>query len=358
MNETAFRQLVSGKVKGAGPALLRAALRTASWPYGWAVSVRNRLYDRGRLASYSVPSAVISIGNLTTGGTGKTPLVIWLANQLLAKGRSCAILTRGYRTAPDRISDEPALLAKACGGAEVLVNPDRVQAARKAVEKYHPDVLILDDGFQHRRLRRDLDMLAIDASCPFGYGRLLPAGLLREPVSSVHRAHIAVITRFDQATEEQIADIEKTLRRYQPNLAVFHAVHKQRQARTFHGRSIPVEQLAGKKAFVFCGIGNPPAFLRSLESLGIHPVGRLLFRDHHPYTQEDMNTILRQARKVNAELILTTEKDWVKTALLAGQEEPIPLYYLPVELEFLTDPEPIVRAVLGQIEVKLHQEHP
>ncbi|HOQ04780.1 MAG TPA: tetraacyldisaccharide 4'-kinase [Anaerohalosphaeraceae bacterium] len=356
MNETAFRQLVSGKVKGAGPALLRTALRAASCPYGWAVSVRNRLYDRGQLASYSVPCTVVSIGNLTTGGTGKTPLVIWLANQLLAKGRSCVILTRGYRTAPDRFSDEPALLAKACGGAEVLVNPDRVQAARKAVEKYHPDILLLDDGFQHRRLNRDLDILAVDASCPFGYGRLLPAGLLREPVSSVRRAHIAVITRFDLATEEQIADIEQTLRRFQPNLAIFHAVHKQRQARTFQGRSIPVEQLAGKKTFVFCGIGNPTAFLRSLESLGIIVSGRFLFEDHHPYTPDDMDVILRQARKSNADAILTTEKDWVKTALLVGQEELIPFYYLPVELEFLTDPEPIVRAVLRQIEAKYQEQ--
>lgn len=356
MNETAFRQLVSGQAEGAGPAILRAALSAASRPYGWAISLRNRLYDWGWLASCSVSSVVVSIGNLTTGGTGKTPLVIWLANQLIAKGLSCVILTRGYRTAPGRFSDEPALLAKACGGAEVFVHPDRAAAARKAIEKHHPDVLILDDGFQHRRLRRDLDILAVDASCPFGYGKLLPAGLLREPVPSVRRAHMAVITRFDLATEEQIAEIEKTLRRFQPNLQIFHAVHRQHQARTFQGRSIPVRQLAGKKAFVFCGIGNPPAFLRSLETLGIIPAGRLFFEDHHPYTPEDMETILHQTRKSNAEVILTTEKDWVKTALLAEPDESIPFYYLPVELEFLTDPAPFLQAVLRYIETKLHQE--
>jgi tetraacyldisaccharide 4'-kinase len=358
LNETAFRQLVSGNAEGVGPTVLLALLNAASRPYGWAVSLRNRLYDRGWLASYSVSSVVVSVGNLTTGGTGKTPLVIWLANQLLARGRSCAILTRGYRTVPGHASDEPALLAKSCGGAEVIVNPNRVAAAQKAIQKSRPDVLILDDGFQHRRLRRDLDILAVDATCPFGYGKLLPAGLLREPVQSVCRAQFCVITRFDLATDEQIAEIEKTLRRFQPNLQIFHAVHKQHQAKTFRGRSIPVGQLAGQKAFVFCGIGNPPAFLRSLESLGIIPVGRLFFKDHHPYTSEDLDTIFRQAHQSKADLILTTEKDWVKTALWAEADPSIPFYYLPIELEFLTTPEPILQAVFRQIETKRIQVQP
>ena len=356
MNEHAFRQLVSGRAKGAGPAVLRLLLRLASWPYAAAVALRNWLYDRGFLPSHSVAPVVVSIGNLTTGGTGKTPLVIWLVNQLTAKGRTCAILTRGYRTSPHRFSDEPALLAKACSGAAVIVNPDRLAAAQKAVRLHQPDVLILDDGFQHRRLKRDLDIIAIDASCPFGYGKLLPASLLREPVRSVRRAHIAVITRFDLASEEQIAEIESTLRRFQPNILIFHAVHRQNQARTFHGQAIPASQLAGKKAFVFCGIGNPAAFLRSVESLGVSIVGKTLFKDHHPYNPDDIRTLVHQARQAGAEIILTTEKDWVKAALLTEQNNQIPLYYLPLELEFLTPPEPILAAIEERIKTKTKQE--
>jgi len=356
LNEHAFRQLVSGRAKGAGPAVLRLLLRLASWPYAAAVALRNWLYDRGFLPSHPVAPVVVSIGNLTTGGTGKTPLVIWLVNQLTAKGRTCAILTRGYRTSPHRFSDEPALLAKACSGAAVIVNPDRLAAAQKAVRLHQPDVLILDDGFQHRRLKRDLDIIAIDASCPFGYGKLLPAGLLREPVRSVRRAHIAVITRFDLASEEQIAEIESTLRRFQPNILIFHAVHRQNQARTFHGQAIPASQLAGKKAFVFCGIGNPAAFLRSVESLGVSIVGKTLFKDHHPYNPDDIRTLVHQARQAGAEIILTTEKDWVKAALLTEQNNQIPLYYLTLELEFLTPPEPILAAIEERIKTKTKQE--
>lgn len=356
LNEYWFRQLVSGTAEGTGPAILRTVLRLACGPYAAALAIRNWMYDNDWLRSYPVSPVVVSIGNLTTGGTGKTPLVIWLANQLLAKGHSCTILTRGYRTTKTGFSDEPALLAKSCSGVNVIVNPDRVAAAQKAVEKHHPDILLLDDGFQHRRLRRDLDIIALDASCPFGYGKLLPAGLLREPISSVRRAHIAVITRFDQASEEQIAHIEKTLLHFQPNLLIVRAVHRQRQARTFLGQSVPIEQLAGKKCFVFCGIGNPSAFLRSLESVGIIPVGRLLFKDHHPYSPDDINAIIQQARKSGAELILTTEKDWVKAALLTEQNESLPLYYITVELDFLTAPEPILEWIEKQILTKKQQE--
>lgn len=345
MNEYTYRSIVSGTAKGPGPSGMRVLLRTASVPYSIGIRLRNRLYDWKWLPIHSADAVVVSIGNLTTGGTGKTPLVIWLANALIQKGISCAVLTRGYKTRRGTLSDEPALLARACGGAAVVVDADRAAGAQKAIEKHQAQVLILDDGFQHRRLKRDLDILAIDATCPFGFGKMLPAGLLREPIRSIERADAAVITRFDQAGEEQVAGIQEQIRRMQPQIEILRAVHRHMEARTLKAPPKRTEELRGKKVFVFCGIGNPGAFLKSVETLGCIPAGNEFFNDHHPYTPEDLGRILSQAKKLGAELILTTEKDWVKAALLAPEKSEIPLLYLTMELEFLTRPDTIIEQI-------------
>ncbi|HPY76476.1 MAG TPA: tetraacyldisaccharide 4'-kinase [Anaerohalosphaeraceae bacterium] len=352
MNEHTYRNIVSGIAKGPGPAALRGLLRIASLPYSAAVRIRNRLYDWNLITTHSTQAVVVSVGNLTTGGTGKTPLVIWLANALIRRGLSCAILTRGYRTSGQSLSDEPALLAKSCGGAAVIVDPNRVAGAQKAIQDHHAQVLILDDGFQHRRLKRDLDLVAIDATCPFGFGRILPAGLLREPVRSLRRADAVIITRYDLANDEQINRLEATIRKIRPNAEIFRAVHRHTHARTFQTKSIKTADLAGKKVFVFCGIGNPTAFLRSVESLGSILTGKEIFNDHHVYTQSDLVKITKQATTAGAELILTTEKDWVKAALLIPDKSEIPLLYLTMELEFLTCPDTIIEKIVDLAEVK------
>jgi tetraacyldisaccharide 4'-kinase len=352
LNEQTYRSIVSGVAGGPGPAVVRGLLRIASGPYSAAVRLRNRLYDRNVLAVHSAEAVVVSIGNLTTGGTGKTPLVIWLANALIRKGICCAILTRGYRTRRGVLSDEPALLAKACGGAAVIVDPDRVAGAQKAMRLHQAQVLILDDGFQHRRLGRDLDLVAIDATCPFGFGKILPAGLLREPVQSLQRADAVIITRFDLAGEEQMTRLEEDIRRVRPQMEIFRAVHRHTEARTFQARPMKIADLAGKKVFVFCGIGNPMAFLRSVESLGCILAGKEIFDDHHPYSPEDLERIVRQAKRAGADLILTTEKDWVKAALLAADKSEIPLLYLTMELEFLTRPDTIIEKIVRLVNTK------
>jgi tetraacyldisaccharide 4'-kinase len=189
--------------------------------YSLVVRLRNFLYSKRRLKIHTADVPVISVGNITTGGTGKTPLVIWLCNTIYQKSKiknqkcGVAILTRGYKTRGTRdegpfdfaqgrrgTTDELAILAESCPQAKVIVNPDRAAAARRAVG-FCAKVLVMDDGFQHRRLRRDLDIVTIDATCPFGYGRLLPAGLLREPVASLRRADAAVVTRCDQNSESE-----------------------------------------------------------------------------------------------------------------------------------------------------------
>jgi len=278
---------------------------------------------------------VISVGNITTGGTGKTPLVVWLCRLLGEKSLKCAVVTRGYKSAKGLVSDEPAILARACPKAKVLVNADRVAAAGRAVNEFAAEVLVMDDGFQHRRLGRDLDIVAIDATRPFGYDRLLPAGLLREPKRAIRRADAVVITHYDQSTATDIELLEKQIRRIKPDIVIAKAIHRHRCARGTGEVSYDLDELRQKAIFAFCGIGNPEAFLDRLKAHGMNIVGSRVYNDHHNYTEADFAEIRKQALSLGAEMILSTEKDWVKTALVAGRFTDILFAYLAVELEFV-----------------------
>ncbi|MBN2129221.1 MAG: tetraacyldisaccharide 4'-kinase, partial [Sedimentisphaerales bacterium] len=215
MDQQTYRKLISGQISPWLGIPGRILLTPPSWPYSLVTLFRNWLYAQGWLRVHRVGVPVVCVGNLTTGGTGKTPLVVWLARLMGQKGVRAAILTRGYkangRKTPYDVTtntDEPAELAAACPGVPVIVNPDRVAGAAEAIRSHGAQVLLMDDGFQHRRLGRDLDIVAVDATCPFGYGRLLPAGLLREPLSGLTRAHAVVLTRSDQVSEETLRQIE------------------------------------------------------------------------------------------------------------------------------------------------------
>jgi tetraacyldisaccharide 4'-kinase len=335
VNQKTFRHILSGRDTCAGATVLRLLLRLLSVPYGAAVRGRNLLYDRSLLTSVAAAAPVISVGNITTGGTGKTPLVIWLCRMLEAKGLRCAILTRGYKTEQGQMSDEPALLAKACPNTTVVVDPDRAAGAEKAVTRHGANVLVLDDGFQHRRLKRDLDILTLDATCPFGFDHLLPGGLLREPLAGVRRADLIVITRYDQVEPTAMQQLEERLTTLAPGVPVVKATHRHTHAVTFGSRTLSLESLRGKRAFVFCGIGNPEAFFGHVTQNDIEVVGTRVFNDHHPYTLEDLKAILEESRGCSAEVILCTQKDWVKTALLNPERPQVPLAYLAMELDFV-----------------------
>jgi len=225
VNQQTYRNIVSGQARGVGATITRLSLRGLSWPYGAVVRMRNGLYSQEWLTAHTAEVPVISVGNLTAGGTGKTPLVAWLANYLRSKSLRVAVLTRGYKARETvdtarPATDEPAELAAMCPEVPVVIDPDRVAGATKAVRNHGAQVLLLDDGFQHRRLARDLDILTIDATLPFGYDRLLPAGLLREPVAGLARAHAAVLTRCDQATDDERLRIEERLRHINDKLVV------------------------------------------------------------------------------------------------------------------------------------------
>jgi tetraacyldisaccharide 4'-kinase len=357
-------RLVSGDKAGFTAALLRLLAGIASCIYSVIIRIRNFLFIKGLFGSYGVTTAglvtsdrtqatvpVISVGNITVGGTGKTPLVIWLCNLFREQDVNCAILTRGYKAAKGGI-DEPGLLAKNCPGAAVVVNPDRLAGAIEAVKRRRAQVLIMDDGFQHRRLRRDIDIVTIDAMQPFGYGRLLPAGLLREPVSSLKRAKAVILTRCDLVSKNNLAELTAAINRINPDVIITQTKHNPVCAVSGE-KQIPLEELKGKKTYIFCGIANPEAFLATVGLVGVNIVGSRVYDDHYNYTVNDVNDVYRDAAKSGAQMILTTEKDYNKVSQPASGAGELVLAYLAVRLQFVDGAdrirELIERSLAGKI---------
>jgi len=362
LNQETYLKLISGQKSGAGPALLRFFLSVAAMFYSIAIGARTFLYSKGLLKTHHAGAKVISVGNITVGGTGKTPLVIWLCNLLRQKNVRCAILTRGYKAPKNsklktqNYPDEPAILSESCPQAKVIVNPDRVAGAAEAVTRFGAEVLIMDDGFQHRRLARNLDIVTIDATKPFGYGRLLPAGLLREPVTALARSDAVVITRCDQVKETDLAELEQKLRQISSNMIIARSIHAPIFAESIKNKRISLESLKGKKVFAFCGIGNPQAFLNTIHTLGCDVVGSRVYDDHQHYNSDDVAGICEQAMCGKAELILTTQKDWTKIARLDALRNEMPFAYLAIELKFISGEDGlrdlIERTLAGKIPAK------
>jgi tetraacyldisaccharide 4'-kinase len=358
MNQDDFRKLISGQKTGPGASLLRLLLGLAAAGYSIAVRLRNFLYSARWLKAHRADAVVISIGNITTGGTGKTPLVVRLCKEIISdsgfqiSNSQCAILTRGYKAAKDA-GDEPAILAEGCPEVKVIVNPDRVAGAAEAISKFGANVLIMDDGFQHRRLGRDLDIVAIDSTQPFGYGRMLPAGLLREPVTSLKRADAVVITRCDQITETELSQIEKKLVLINPNMVIARSIHAPAYVKSTDDKEISLDHLKDKKIFAFCGIGNPDAFLNTIKSLSCDLVGSKVYNDHHHYTNDCLTAIYEQAECLEAGLILTTQKDWTKIKRLALLKKDIPLAYLDIEIKFLAGEDKLRDLIENTLEGKI-----
>jgi tetraacyldisaccharide 4'-kinase len=372
LNQEFYRKLISGQNRGLSAVSLRFCLAFTAAGYSLIVRLRNFLYSKGWLKTHRVNAVVFSIGNITAGGTGKTPLVIWLCNYLTqnsnikTKNYGCAILTRGYKATQNsklktqNYGDEPAIIAEDCPQAKVIVNPDRVAGAIEAISKFGVNVLIMDDGFQHRRLARDIDVITIDARLPFGYGKLLPAGLLREPVTELKRANAVVISRCNQITEAKLIELEKKLQQINPNMIIAHSIHAPVCAKGIGNNEIGLEKLNGEKIFAFCGIGNPEAFLETIKDLGCELVGSNVYNDHHKYAESDIADICRRAESSKANLILTTQKDWAKIApfILKVQNSglSIQLAYVKIELKFISGEEKlrvlIEKALSGKIAAK------
>ncbi len=344
MSHNSYIKLISGQTKGFWAGLVYIIFVAISTIYSAIIKIRNILYDKHISRIHHVEAAVISIGNITAGGTGKTPLVAWLCNEITRdkkRNSKIAILTRGYKTTQNpklktqNYVDEPALLAENCPNVNVVINPKRVIGASEAIGKYNSNVLIMDDGFQHRRLARNLDIIAIDATCPFGYGKIIPAGLLREPISSLKRADAAVITRCDQVSEEQLKEIEDKLRNIKPELPTARSIHKAVHIKTIDNKQIDLERFKNKKVFAFCGIGNPDSFIKSLNSIGYNVAGSKIYDDHYNYTNTCLADLTKQSQSLGAEIMLTTQKDFTKIRLLESARN-LPLAYLAIEIQFLS----------------------
>ena len=327
-----YRQIVSGERRGATATLARAGLTALEGPYRCAVAIRNALYDAGLVRAHRADVPVISVGNLTLGGTGKTPMVEHVARRLVARSRRVAILSRGYGSAHGP-NDEAMVLDRHLPDVAHLQHRDRVRSARQAVDKCHADVLVLDDAFQHRRLARDLDLVLLDATEPFGYGRVFPRGLLREPLAGLRRADLVVLTRADLCPADRPAAIRREAQRRAGAVQWVVTRHRPVELVTAGGAVRPIADLADARVLALAGIGNPGAFRATLERAGARLVDWRELDDHHDYTPADIDALARWADAHRPDAVVTTEKDLVKIGRddLAG----IPLEAVRIEVEVL-----------------------
>jgi tetraacyldisaccharide 4'-kinase len=349
MTPERFHALIRGEARGVGAALTRAGLWWARLPYGVGTWARNRLFDLGLRKPARVPVPVVSVGNLTLGGTGKTPCVEYVAEFYRDLGLSVAVLSRGYGADAGR-NDEAMVLEENLPDVPHLQGADRVGLAQTAVEELESEVLVLDDGFQHRRLARDLDVVLIDATRPLAYEYLFPRGLLREPVSGLKRAGVLVLTRADQVDPEALESQRRWLRERFPALPVATAIHAP-VALVGVNDSRDVAELKGRPVGAFCGIGNPEAFRRTLADLGAEVVAFRTFPDHRPYTRADVDDLRVWAATLPlGAVVATTQKDLVKLRLTELADHP--LWAVRVGMRFTGDENLLrekLRAAVGRM---------
>ncbi|MCD8350187.1 MAG: tetraacyldisaccharide 4'-kinase [Planctomycetaceae bacterium] len=310
MDEHAIRTMLEGKGGPAGSAL-RAILYVPGKAYGLAMQARRGAYRRGVLQSRAAGVPVISIGNLTAGGSGKTPMTLLLAKTLADLGKTPGILLRGYRQSETGGSDEATLYTTLAPGIIVAVDPDRCAGAARAVAA-GADVLLMDDGFQHLRLRRDLDIVLVDATAPWGGGNTIPGGLLREPKSTLRHAGMVVVTRSNQIPEadlnQLISDIRGVIGTGTPLLQ---AIHKPSRLYTLAGEHLSLDALRDKPVVVLAGIARPEAFEKTLVELGARIVRTYALPDHRDIPAELLRAALDEAEQAGA-VVVTTEKDRAK----------------------------------------------
>lgn len=316
-------------VGGQGPLgpVVRPLLRLCSWAYGFGVLGRLLLYRGGLKRRHRSAARIISVGNLTAGGTGKTPMVILLSRELKQRGLQVAVVSRGYggaggggllvvsdgaeiRETYPRVGDEPLLLARKLPGVPVIIAADRRAGCEFAIAEFGAEAILLDDGFQHLQVERDLDLLLFDGANPFGYGYLLPRGLLREPLFAMRRADLLIITTPNPGGN--FPELERVLKGY-ASVPILRAVYTPTGCTDLRsGETIPWERLQDRKVVAFSGIANPVGFEKTLRAAGIQPCQHLSFPDHHPYGPEDLGQIRRAMEEHGATMAFTTEKDAVR----------------------------------------------
>lgn len=356
--------IMSGQDRSLAAHAARFGLSCLSPCYRGAVAARNAMFDWGLRKPKELPRPVISIGNITTGGTGKTPMVIHLADRLVDMGHKPAVLLRGYMApapAGERVVSSQGGTAPSTGEgareggdefsvyerdlppyAKVFASRRRFAAGDFALRTDDDiSVFLLDDGFQHRQLHRDLDIVLIDATAPFGFGRLLPRGMLREPLSRLRRADAVIVTRAHGADRDKLDEIDAAAERLTGRAPLAHAAFQWTSLRDEHDQEVHLGHIEGQRVLGVCGVGNPPSFETAVAA---HAASFELesFPDHHRYTRRDLSRLFRRAADMRAQGILTTEKDWVKWRAqlesspdLSAPVPPVPIYRVVQRAVFL-----------------------
>lgn len=313
--------------------------------FSLVTQARRAAYEHGLFKTSHVGVPVISVGNITTGGTGKTPLVEWICRKIAQMPQTnICVLTRGYgRTNPEaqvlvsdatqlhateqESGDEALLLARnLLGVAAVIANRDRIHAANWAIQHLNTNVFVLDDGFQHLRIARDLNVVVIDAMDPWGGGELLPSGKLREPISGLARANCVVLTRTDKATDP--TDVTKPVQQYAPNAPVFTSRMVTSGFRELDGSTVRKSEIR-QPLLAFCGVGNAQSFFGQVANEGLQIVGKRDFRDHYRYQALDIERLIEDAADRGARALITTAKDAIK---LESINLPLPCYILDIQI--------------------------
>jgi tetraacyldisaccharide 4'-kinase len=330
-----FRGVMSGKATGLRAGLARRLAALIEPVYAAIIRRKNRRFDSGKLTATEVHAPVVSVGNLTVGGTGKTPLVCWLAEWFLRKGVAVTLVSRGYGAKKGRPNDEAMELAARLPDVPHVQNPNRIAAAESALRGNPRQVLILDDAFQHRRIARDLDIVLLDALEPFGYGHLLPRGLLREPVDSLTRAQVVALSRADAVDEAAREAIRKRVQAVAPRAIWLELSHRPTMLVNSAGERRELWSLFDQRVAAFCGIGNPAGFRHTLAGCGLNLAGFRELPDHFAFPPDELAKLEQWTGSLGKlAAVLCTRKDLVKIPRenLAG----LPLWAVEVSLEVTT----------------------
>jgi len=341
-------------------------LSMASKVYGGAVKLRRLFYKKNILTSKRLPCPIISIGNITLGGTGKTPMTIYLVQALKQLGYNVVVISRGYKGRAERIGgivsdgkvllmtpemsgDEPYMMAKKLKDVPVIVGKNRFKAGRVAISKFDPDVIVLDDGFQHLTLQRDLDIVLLDYHKPFGNRHLLPRGVMREPVSALLCADAIILTKTDTVNNNETSSLLRKLGSFERKKPVYRSFHHPFVSKIINGEEKIFEKnmqeslrqnsdcIKGRTVFAFSGLADNHNFLRTLKSLKCNVSGFMEFPDHHPYSEMDLDKILSAAKKSMSECLITTEKDYVR--IVHKIDWSYDLFVIGIEIDFGADEE-------------------
>ncbi len=346
-----------------GDFLASGALRAGAAAYGAAAALRNMAYDRGWAAQVRLPCRVVSVGNLTVGGTGKTACVELIAKKLLAQSRCVAILSRGYGGSPDPywlrwedgrlmidgaagtgsrlLADEPQWLARRLPGTPIVVGARRDRSGRLACATLGAEVVILDDGFQHRRVQRDCDIVLVHARTPFSGWALLPRGQMREPLTALTRAHVIIATKADEALET-LGALAERLRSFNADAAFVTASHEPTElVDGATGQPQDLARLSRSRVGLLSSIGDPSGFEATVTRLQASVAWHRAFPDHHPYRPEEWAAVAEEAARTGVDAVVTTEKDWVRLArfTLDASRFTVPLWVLGVQMKILSGEE-------------------